>query len=563
VGGVVVFDWMKGLDPLKGVELFGEGSGKSTREGFSTGLRLGSLVTKAFASSRARKRMEKAGREERERLEHLAANPPPLHGSARWASTAEVSGAGLLRDAFDGPSALLLGAFADPAQGDAITDQIYWDGEGHLLTVAPTRSGKSTTMIIPNLVRYQGSCVVLDPKGELYRDTAAWRREHVGPVYRIAPFLPETDGFNPLESLTGFADAKALADLLMPVDPKAQDFFRKDAIAILTAMVVYVARHAPPGKRTLAEIRNLTAGPLTRLGGFLEVMASSPDRAIANAAGIVLGKNRDRGLPSLRDTLNTELSLWDDPGVVRATSRTTVDFRSLKDRPATVYITVPFDKTDAYAAFLKIALTTALEAMLQNPGDPDIPVLFVLDEFLALGPFPKFRDAIRTHASAGVRLWFFVQDVPTLEHLYGATGWKPFLNTSVKTFFGTDEPYTGQLIRDFVGDATQAYLTTSLNTQEQMPHGRFPDARGSSSSTVSRQVQFSARPLLSPTEAVSLLSGPLSDKTRYGLMFVRGCNPVKLRLVPWFLGGKVPRRVGPSPTDPPKPGNNREEDGHG
>ena len=42
-----------------------------------------------------------------------------------------------------------------------------WAGESHLLTVAPTRTGKATMQIIPNLLHYKGSAVVLDPKGEL------------------------------------------------------------------------------------------------------------------------------------------------------------------------------------------------------------------------------------------------------------------------------------------------------------------------------------------------------------------------------------------------------------
>jgi type IV secretion system protein VirD4 len=84
---------------------------------------------------------------------------------------------------------------------------VHWDGDGHLLTLAPTRSGKSVTTIIPNLLRHRGSAVVLDPKGELYEATSAWRAANVGPVNRIASFDDGSDpktsnfpkhGFNPL-----------------------------------------------------------------------------------------------------------------------------------------------------------------------------------------------------------------------------------------------------------------------------------------------------------------------------------------------------------------------------
>jgi type IV secretion system protein VirD4 len=49
------------------------------------------------------------------------------------------------------------------------------DGSGHLLTVAPTRAGKGTGQIIPNLLRWTGSCIVIDVKGENYLRTAGFR----------------------------------------------------------------------------------------------------------------------------------------------------------------------------------------------------------------------------------------------------------------------------------------------------------------------------------------------------------------------------------------------------
>lgn len=533
-------DWHKRIDPLKNMDVFGGLDTSGTTRNLSQSVGIGRAIGGAITNFFARKRIEKQHREEQERLAKTAANPPPLHGSARWASAGELSAAGFLKPEshFDSPSSLLLGTFLDPGLDNAVAGQFHWDGEGHLLTVAPTRSGKSTTTIVPNLVRYKGSCVVLDPKGELYRETAAWRKT-VGPVYRIAPFEERTDAFNPLATLGGFSDARALADLIMPPDPNSQNFFRNDAISILGAMIFWIAMHAPPGKRTLAEVRTITGSSLEKFRSALGAMAASDDPAIANAPQVVLSKDPQRSVPALRDTINSELSLFDDPGLRRAMAHNTVDFAALKERPATVYITVPFHRMQAYAAFLKIALTTALDAMVESPKRPDIPVLFVLDEFLALGPFPKFRDAIRTHAGAGVRLWFFLQDVPTLEEHY-PNGWKTFFNTSVKTFFGTDEAYTGRQVSEFLGDETRAYVNHTLTSQEAAPHGA---GHASRSGSMNSSVTFLGRPLLTPTEVVQKLGSTFPDQTRSGIVFVRGVPPVDLRLVPWFLGPKCRERV--------------------
>ena len=80
----------------------------------------------------------------------------------------------------------------------------------------------------------------------------------------------------------------------------------------------------------------------------------------------------------------------------------------------------------------------------------------MFDEFLALDPDDRFISALRTHASAGVRLWFFLQDLPTLEQKYPTT-WKSFFQAEVKTFFGTDDPHTAELVSNYLGDTTVAY----------------------------------------------------------------------------------------------------------
>ncbi|MGV7219477.1 type IV secretory system conjugative DNA transfer family protein [Bradyrhizobium sp. UFLA05-112] len=108
--------------------------------------------------SRAEKQAETAERE------RLLIQPPPLHGSASWASAADLGRFLKERDHFDNPSSIVLAAFLeDGARQPA--GFVHWDGESHLLTVAPTRAGKSVTTIIPNLLHYRGSVVVLDPQG--------------------------------------------------------------------------------------------------------------------------------------------------------------------------------------------------------------------------------------------------------------------------------------------------------------------------------------------------------------------------------------------------------------
>lgn len=511
--------------------------------------RTGATIANGFNRHMAERRMAEAARREAERQNAILTAPPDVHGSARWANASELAQSGYLRsvEAYDNPSSILLGAFmegeeaATPAKG-----WLHWDGEGHLLTVAPTRTGKSMTLIVPNLLRYRGSAVVLDPKGELYERTSAWRST-LGPVFRIAPFDDQSGfprhAFNPLSTVKSGADARALADLMIPTDQHAQSFFKNDAVNFLNGVIQFVQHHAPTDRRTFNEVRRLIAQPAAKLAGILDAMEKSPTVAIRNAAIAVGSKSKDRGLPTLKDTLNSALGVWDDPNIIEATSGNQVDFSALKDGTATIYVTVPFHMMEAFTPFLKVVLTSALEAMIQNPVVPKIPVLFVLDEFLQLGSFEKFLQAVNTHASAGVRLWFFLQNLARLEDLY-PTSWRNFLDASVRIFFGTRDGVTARLISDDLGERTAAWRTTSASLSSSSTSGNFGmDHSTTSGVTLNSSVNLTGRRLLDPAEVMRKLDAPLPDGSRHGIIFMSG-RPILGRMVPYTKGTRTLQRIG-------------------
>ncbi len=102
------------------------------------------------------------------------------------------------------------------------------EDDRHIITVAGSRSGKGVSMIIPNLLFYRGSVLVIDPKGELASITARRRAEGLKQkVYVLDPFERTADwvkpwkaSFNPMTMLTIankniVEDAGLMADALV------------------------------------------------------------------------------------------------------------------------------------------------------------------------------------------------------------------------------------------------------------------------------------------------------------------------------------------------------------
>lgn len=477
--------------------------------------------------------------------EHQLTNPPPLYGSARWPTAADLQPFLRGREAFDQPRSILLGAFSDEGQTRP-SGFVHWDGDGHLLTIAPTRSGKGKTTIIPNLLRYQGSCVVLDPKGELFEATSKWRST-LGPVYRIAP-LDEGSGkpvhrFDPVSRVRRESDARAIAQQMFPHDPKSPAFFAEDAVGFVTAIIMFVRYKAPPHRRTLAtvcQMASLKGASLLKIAREMEAFPPSADGARS-----VLEKDPVRGLKVLQDTLTSKLYEWKDADIQRSVSGNDVSFESLKDRPATVYVEIPFDMMKTFSGWLRVVLKTALDAMLANPRVPDIPVLFILDEFLNIGPFPEYRDAIRTHAGAGVRLWFFLQDIYSIEEHYPGNSWRPFLNCAVKQFFGINDDETAKMIGGYLGQKTHAIRTASTSANASSHLGdRYGDASTNTSFSMTEGVQFLGRPLLTNDEVRELLGGWQGDGWRYGITDIAGTRPFKTQLVVHEKSETCRQRIG-------------------
>jgi type IV secretion system protein VirD4 len=120
-------------------------------------------------------------------IQHFGDMDADTHGSARFATDREA--APLTRS----QAGRLIGR--DPKSKRLLR----YDGPAHLLTMAPTKTGKGVGTIIPNLLDLNRSVICIDPKGENAR-IAGRAREKFGPVHVLDPFgvtaKPST-AFNP------------------------------------------------------------------------------------------------------------------------------------------------------------------------------------------------------------------------------------------------------------------------------------------------------------------------------------------------------------------------------
>jgi type IV secretion system protein VirD4 len=175
------------------------------------------------------------------------------HGSSRWATTAELEKAGLVRDA-----GVVLCQTSD-ARFETSVDRrgrtevkarkvgrlVRHDGPEHVLCFAPTGSGKGVGLVVPTLLTWPHSVLVYDIKKENWALTAGWRRQF-SRVWRFEPTAPDSVRFNPLlevrKGLSEVKDVQNIADML--VDPggekESRDHWQTTAHALLSGTILHV-----------------------------------------------------------------------------------------------------------------------------------------------------------------------------------------------------------------------------------------------------------------------------------------------------------------------------------
>jgi type IV secretion system protein VirD4 len=372
----------------------------------------------------------------------LRVRPRPLHGAARFATSREIEQAGLREK-----HGLLL------AQTNG--KLLAFGGAEHVIVYAPTRSGKGVGVVIPNLLSWTDSVVVLDVKKENFVKTAGFRAAHGQEVHLFDPFDSQsrTARYNPLSAVRLdpadlYDDLQRIAGMLFPPDPRSDPFWTEAARSAFIAIGGYVAE-TPPLPFTIGEIlRQLTAASDVK-AHFEDVMSarqSGPDQLsppCVAALNDFLAASENT-LQSVRKTVTARLGLWLNPRIDAATSASDFDLSKLRAQAISIYLAVTPDNLDRLAPlinlfFQQVVDLNARELPEHNPA-LSRQLLLLLDEFPSLGHLGVLAKSVAFVAGYGIRLLTVLQSPSQLRAIYGADDAKNFLtNHAVEIVFTPKE----------------------------------------------------------------------------------------------------------------------------
>jgi type IV secretion system protein VirD4 len=409
---------------------------------------------------------------------------------------------------------------------------LRYDGEGHVLTVAPTRAGKGVGCVVPNLLAYPGSVVVTDPKGENYAVTARWRRDGLSQrVFAFDPFgvveRREAAAFNPLDLVdVRRADAHdrawMLADMLVVPDGRGgeEHFWDEEARGLLQGLILFVAAHIPERDRHLPMVRRLLTLPKAKFNGVLGRMARSDavGGLVARAAAR-LQQKAARERSGVVSTAQSHTHFLDSPLIGKAMSRSDLALGALKTELVSLYLILPPDRLDSYRRWLRLMIGCAVQAMTADADKRPVErVLFLLDEFAQLGRMRPVERGVTLVGGFGATFWLLVQDLAQLRRTY-PDAWETLLaNADVLQVFGINDYETAEHLSKLSGEATIVVeseneskgVSRGKGSQTQRQKGRSRAERGRRLVTADEVRRLSAERVL---------------------LFVKGSGPIDARRV--------------------------------
>jgi len=389
-----------------------------------------------------------------------------------------------------------------------------WKDDMNLLTCAGPRAGKGVSVVVPNLLEFPGSAVVVDPKGELATLTARHRRDRLGQKVivldpaRSADVPDELRGtYNPFDELDGddpfaITAAQVIASGIVTPNPKAREPFWDDsAVDLIQSAILYMLKYYPAEDRTLMKLRETVAlgdrqgygdwakgrreldpqfvdEPSGPFDFMIDGMYDTPDfGGVVRETAAKIARMGEQTRGSVMSTAATHLDfvkspeLWDvlrtsgDPG-------RTFQFRELRrqDRPLTVYLCLPVDMMHRQGRWFRMIIAQMIKFIERTEFDKsrDMPILMMIDEFFQLGPMPSIINTLTYSPGFGLRLWLIVQDLNQLKANYPDT-WETIIGAcGIKQFFGVNDLTTAKYVSELLGEEEIDLPSVTIGTSRTL-----------------------------------------------------------------------------------------------
>jgi type IV secretion system protein VirD4 len=388
-------------------------------------------------------------------------------------------------------------------------------GEGHVCVIAPTRSGKGVGVVIPTLLTWPDSVVVMDIKGENFRLSAGRRKQLSNIVLKFDPTAPDSCHFNPFDEVPigtedEWGDIDNIATSLL--DPRGRgapmdSHWDRQGVGWVGAVIYHLLKKE--NDKTLRGLATLISGAADKSGisaTITRIRDANTHSTVGQEMQMMLDKspNERSGIIS---TVQGFLKIYRDPRIAAATSRSDFRIADLMNyqKPVSLYLVIPVKDMDRLQPLLRLVLNQIVKGLTPRmEGDKARwKLLLMLDEFCVLGHMEMLSKMLPFVPGYGIRACVVAQNLTQIEAAYGRD--QPIVQTCETLMALTpnrDDIQTAEFLSKLAGDTTV------------VEHHRSWNSSGRSTSE-----QKTRRALITPGEVLELPTAKV-------LIFKRSVKPI-------------------------------------
>ena len=366
--------------------------------------------------------------------------------------------------------------------------------------------------------------VILDPKGEITRDTGHLLKAS-GMEVKVLDLINmwRSHCYNPFVYLKEDNDVQRLVTNLFksttPKGSQTQDpFWDTAASMLLLALIFYLKYEAPPDEQNFPMVMEmLRAGevredddqyqsPLDELFERLEMRA--PEHiAVKYYRDYRSGSGKT--LKSIQITLSARLEKFNLDSLAALTITDELDLMSIGEKKTALFIIIP-DNDSSFNFLVSILYTQLFQQLFyaadhKHGGSLPVHVHFLMDEFANVSLPDDFDKILSVMRSRGVSVSIVLQNMAQLKALFEKQ-WESIVgNCDEFLYLGGNEQSTHKYVSELLGKET---LDTNTYGKSTGRNGNY-----------STNYQISGRELLTPDEVRML-------DNRLALLFIRGERPI-------------------------------------
>ena len=404
------------------------------------------------------------------------------------------------------------------------------DGRKHrrnlnLLICGGSGAGKTRFFAKPNVMQCNTSMVILDPKGEIVRDTGELL-EKKGYSVKVLDLInmDKSHCYNPFVYLKNDNDVqKLVTNLFKSTTPKGSQsndpFWDTAASMLLLSLVFYLWYEAPEEEQNFTMVMEmLRAGDVKEDDDmYLSPLDVLFERLEAkNPEHIALKYYRDyhsgsaKTLKSIQITLASRLEKFNLESLSKLTMTDELELDTLGEKKTALFALIP-DNDTSFNFIVSILYTQLFQQLFysadhKHGGRLPVHVHFIMDEFANVSLPDDFDKILSVMRSREVSVSIILQNLAQLKALFEKQ-WESIVgNCDSFLYLGGNEQSTHKYVSELMGKEN-----LDLNTYGKS-HGR--------NGSYSTNYQQTGRDLMTPDEVRML-------DNKYAILFIRGERPIK------------------------------------